>query len=417
MAKEVKDDIVVGLDLGTTKTCAIIGEQDDEGQVHVIGVGTTPSTGLKKGAVVNIEQTIGSIRKAVQDAERMAGVQVGAVYAGIAGGHIKGLNSRGVIAVSRRDKEITEEDRKRVIEAAQAIAIPLDREIIHVIPQEYIVDEQDGIKNPVGMSGVRLESEVHIVTGAVTGVQNIVRSVERAGLAVADIVLQPLASAEAVLAPDEKELGVCLVDIGGGTTDLAVFINGSLWHTGIITLGGALVTNDVAVGLRTPNSEAEQIKLQYGCALTRLVRDDEEIPVPGVGGRSERRVPRRVLSEVIEARMEEIFELVGTELRKFGFEDRVPAGVVLTGGTALMEGTAELAEKVLQLPVRVGSPKRVGGLTDVVSNPAYSTAVGLVLTGFQFQGPRAPGKRGSLPGGGFLGDVLSRMKNWFGDSL
>ncbi len=417
MAKEVKDDIVVGLDLGTTKTCAIIGEQDEEGQVHVIGVGTTPSTGLKKGAVVNIEQTIISIKKAIQDAERMAGVQAGAVYAGIAGGHIKGLNSRGVIAVSRRDKEITEEDRLRVIEAAQAIAIPLDREIIHVIPQEYIVDDQDGIKNPVGMSGVRLESEVHIVTGAVTGVQNIVRSVERAGLAVADIILQPLASAEAILAPDEKELGVCLVDIGGGTTDMAIFINGSLWHTGIITLGGALVTNDVAVGLRTPNTEAEQIKLQYGCALTKMVREDEEIPVPGVGGRSERRVPRRVLSEIIEARMEEIFELVGTELRKHGFEDRVPAGVVLTGGTALMEGTAELAEKVLGLPVRIGSPKRVGGLTDVVSNPSYSTAVGLVLMGFQSLGPRASKKGPAVSGGGMVSDIVARMKSWFGDSL
>jgi cell division protein FtsA len=418
MAKEVKDGIVVGLDLGTTKVCAIIGEQDDDNMVHVIGVGTTPSTGLKKGAVVNIEQTIAAIRKAVQDAERMAGVQAGAVYAGIAGGHIKGLNSRGVIAVSRRDKEITEEDRARVIDAAQAIAIPLDREIIHVIPQEYIVDDQDSIKNPVGMSGVRLEAEVHIVTGAVTGVQNIVRSVERAGLSVSDIILQPLASAEAILAPDEKELGVVLVDIGGGTTDIAVFINGSLWHTGIITLGGALVTNDVAVGLRTPNTEAEAIKLQHGCAMTRLVGDEEEIAVPGVGGRSERRVPRRVLSEIIEARLEEIFELVAAELKKFGFEDRVPAGAVLTGGAALMEGTAELAEKVLQLPVRIGSPKRVGGLTDVVSNPAYSTAVGLMLMGFQTQGPRAPRKGGkSVSGEGMFNDILARMKAWFGDSL
>ncbi len=418
MAKEVKDGIVVGLDLGTTKVCAIIGEQDDDNMVHVIGVGTTPSTGLKKGSVVNIDQTITAIQKAVQDAERMAGVQAGSVYAGIAGGHIKGLNSRGVIAVSRHDKEITEADRVRVIDAAQAIAIPLDREIIHVIPQEYIVDDQDGIKNPVGMSGVRLEAEVHIVTGAVTGVQNIVRSVERAGLTVSDIILQPLASAEAILAPDEKELGVVLVDIGGGTTDIAVFINGSLWHTGIITLGGALVTNDVAVGLRTPNAEAEMIKLQRGCALTRMVGDEEEIEVPGVGGRNERRVPRRVLSEIIEARMEEIFELVAAELKKYGFEDRVPAGAVLTGGAALMEGTAELAEKTLQLPVRIGSPKRVGGLTDVVSNPAYSTAVGLMLMGFQTQGPRGSRKGASgARGDGFLKDVVARMKAWFGDSL
>ena len=417
MAKEIKQDIVVGLDLGTTKVCTIIGERDDEGQVHIIGVGTTPSTGLKKGSVVNIEQTIASIRKSVQDAERMAGVEISAVYAGVAGGHIKGLNSRGVIAVSRKDKEITEDDRARVIEAAQAIAIPLDREIIHVIPQEYIVDDQDGIKNPVGMSGVRLESEVHVVTGAVTSVQNIVRSVERADLQVADIILQPLASSEAILSADEKELGVVLVDIGGGTTDIAVFINGSLWHTGIITLGGALVTSDVAVGLRTPNTEAENIKIQYGCAYTAMVKEEEEITVPGVGGRPDRRMPRRVLSEIIEARMEEIFELVAAELKKHGFEDRIPAGAVITGGAALMEGTAELAEKILQLPVRIGSPKRVGGLTDVVSNPCYSTAVGLVLMGMQNQGP-STGKKGSfLSGGDAFGSILGRMKKWFGDSI
>ncbi len=417
MAKEQKQDIVVGLDLGTTKVCTIIGERDDEGQVHIIGVGTTPSTGLKKGSVVNIEQTIASIKKSVQDAERMAGVEVSSAFAGIAGGHIKGLNSRGVIAVSRKDKEISEEDRERVIEAAQAIAIPLDREIIHVIPQEYIVDDQDGIKNPVGMSGVRLEAEVHVVTGAVTSVQNIVRSVERAGLQVADIILQPLASAEAILSQDEKELGVVLVDIGGGTTDIAVFINGSLWHTGIITLGGALVTSDVAVGLRTPNTEAEAIKIQFGCAHTAMVKEEEEITVPGVGGRPDRRMPRRVLSEIIEARMEEIFELVGAELKKFGFEDRIPAGAVITGGAALMEGTAELAEKILQLPVRIGSPKRVGGLTDVVSNPSYSTAVGLVLMGMQSQAPMT-GKKASFSGGAdAVNNILDRMKKWFGDSI
>ncbi len=416
MAKEQKQDIVVGLDLGTTKVCTIIGEQDDDGQVHIIGVGTTPSTGLRKGSVVNIEQTIASIKKSVQDAERMAGVEISSVYAGVAGGHIKGLNSRGVIAVSRKDKEITGDDRERVIEAAQAIAIPLDREIIHVIPQEYIVDDQDGIKNPVGMSGVRLEAEVHVVTGAVTSVQNIVRSVERAGFHVADIILQPLASSEAILSADEKELGVVLIDIGGGTTDIAVFINGSLWHTGIITLGGQLVTSDVAVGLRTPNTEAESIKLQYGCSYTAMVKEEEEIAVPGVGGRPDRRMPRRVLSEIIEARMEEIFELVGAELKKHGFEDRIPAGAVITGGASLMEGTAELAEKILQLPVRIGSPKRVGGLTDVVSNPSYSTAVGLVLMGMQSQQPR-DGKRSAMMSGDAFGNILTRMKKWFGDSI
>jgi len=418
MAKEQKQDIVVGLDLGTTKVCTIIGEQDDEGQVHIIGVGTTPSAGLKKGSVVNIEQTIAAIKKSIADAERMAGVEVTSAFAGVAGGHIKGLNSRGVIAVSRKDKEITEEDRERVIEAAQAIAIPLDREIIHVIPQEYIVDDQDGIKNPVGMSGVRLEAEVHVVTGGVTSVQNIVRSVERAGIQVADIILQPLASAEAILSADEKELGVVLVDIGGGTTDIAIFINGSLWHTGIITLGGALVTSDVAVGLRTPNTEAESIKLQYGCAYTAMVKEEEEITVPGVGGRPDRRMPRRVLSEIIEARMEEIFELVGAELKKHGFEDRIPAGAVITGGAALMEGTAELAEKILQLPVRIGSPKRVGGLTDVVANPSYSTAVGLVLMGMPKLGAKVE-KKGMNLGSGedMFKNVLGRMKKWFGDSI
>ena len=416
MAKEQKQDIVVGLDLGTTKVCTIIGELDDEGQVHIIGVGTTPSTGLKKGSVVNIEQTIASIKKSIADAERMAGVEVTSAFAGVAGGHIKGLNSRGVIAVSRRDKEITEEDRERVIEAAQAIAIPMDREIIHVIPQEYIVDDQDGIKNPVGMSGVRLEAEVHVVTGAVTSVQNIVRSVERAGIQVADIILQPLASAEAILSSDEKELGVVLIDIGGGTTDIAVFINGSLWHTGIITLGGALVTSDVAVGLRTPNTEAESIKVQFGSAYTAMVKEEEEITVPGVGGRPDRRMPRRVLSEIIEARMEEIFELVGSELKKHGFEDRIPAGAVITGGAALMEGTAELAEKILQLPVRIGSPKRVGGLTDVVANPSYSTAVGLVLMGMQ-SAHHAGRQKGFGSGEDMFKNVLGRMKKWFGDSI
>jgi cell division protein FtsA len=418
MAKEVKKDIVVGLDLGTTKVCTIIGEQDSEGQVHIIGVGTCPSSGLKKGSVVNIEQTISAIKKSVQDAERMAGVQITSAFAGIAGGHIKGLNSRGVIAVSRKDKEITEEDRERVLEAARAIAIPMDREIIHVVPQEYIVDDQDGIKNPVGMSGVRLEAEVHVVTGSVTSVQNIVRSVERADVRVADIILQPLASAEAILSTDEKELGVVLIDIGGGTTDIAVFINGSLWHTGIITLGGALVTSDVAVGLRTPNTEAEIIKTQFGCAYTAMVKEEEEITVPGVGGRADRRMPRRVLSEIIEARMEEIFELVTAELKKNGFEDRIPAGAVITGGASLMEGTAELAEKILQLPVRIGSPKKIGGLTDVVSNPSYSTAVGLVLMGMQTQDPQPTKKPASFAAGeDMFNNVLDRMKKWFGDSI
>lgn len=411
MPKDAGDNIVVGLDLGTTKICTVIAEVLREGAVNIIGVGMKPSKGLRKGVVVNIESTIESVKASVAEAERMAGVQVGSVFAGIAGGHIKGLNSHGVIAISHKDKEIGQEDVERVIEAAKAIALPLDREIIHVLPQEFIIDNQDGIKEPIGMSGVRLEAEVHIVTGAVTSVQNIIKSVERGGYAVEDIILQPLASAEAVLTPDEKELGVVLVDIGGGTTDIAIFVDGALWHSGVISIGGNQLTADIAIGLRTPNQEAEDIKRKYGCAAVSLVEEGEEILVPGVGGRTPRKLPRRALAEIIQPRMEEIFELVDMEIKKNGFEEKAAAGVVLTGGSSLLAGTAQLGEEILQVPIRIGAPRNVTGMADGVASPEYATAVGLVCFGAKSRPAGAPsrvrGKSGALTG------VLQRMKEWF----
>lgn len=412
MGKEHQDNLIVGLDLGTTKICAVIAEVMVNEQVNVIGFGLQPSRGLRKGVVVNIENTIESVKAAVMEAERMAGVKVGSVFTGIAGGHIKGLNSHGVIAASRKDKEITREDVERVIDAAKAIALPLDREVIHVIPQEFIIDNQDGIKEPIGMSGVRLEAEVHIVTGAVTSVQNIIKSVERAGFAVEDIVLQPLASAEAVLTQDEKELGVVLVDIGGGTTDLAIFIDGSLWHSSVITIGGNQLTTDIAIGLRTPNQEAEQIKRQWGCAKVTLVEDDQEITVPGVGGRAARTLPRRSLTEIIQPRMEELLELVDMEIKKNGFDEKAAAGVVLTGGSSLLEGTQELAEDILQVPVRIGAPRNMMGMIDKVNSPKFSTAVGLVCFGSKTrnqEGPRFTNEQN------LFARTLERMKEWFSD--
>jgi cell division protein FtsA len=331
--------------------------------------------------VVNIDSTVEAIKRAVQDAEQMAGVTVDGVFAGVAGGHIKGLNSRGVVAVSGKDKEVSQADIDRAIDAARAINIPPDREVIHVLPQSFVVDDQDGVKEPLGMSGVRLEVEVHIVTGAVTSVQNVIKSVNRAGLTVQDIVLEPLASAEAVLTPDEKELGVLLIDIGGGTTDMALFRDGAIWHTGVLALGGDHITNDIAVGLRTPSAEAEELKKRYGCALTSLVPEDETIQVPSVGGRKPRVLSRQILSEIIQPRAEEIFTLVAREITRAGLEDAATAGVVVTGGSSLMEGMRDLAEQVFDLPVRLGTPMGVGGLADVVKSPIYSTGVGLMLYG------------------------------------
>jgi len=401
------DNIVVGLDIGTTKICAIVGEVKEHGRIDIIGIGSHPSRGLRKGVVVNIESTVESIKKAVEEAELMAGVQINAVYAGIAGGHIKSFNSRGVIAIKNR--EIAQADIDRVIDAAKAVAIPMDREVLHVLPQGFTVDEQDGIKEPLGMSGVRLEAEVHIITGAVTSAQNIVKSCNRAGLEVLDIVLEPLASSYAVLTPDEKELGVAVVDVGGGTTDIAILLEGGVWHTAVLAIGGNHLTNDIAVGLRTPAAEAEKIKKKYGCALTSLVRDDETIEVPSVGGRPPRVLSRQVLSEIIEPRAEEVFGLALREIRKTGFEERIASGVVVTGGTAIMDGMPEAAERVMELPARRGVPMNIGGLVDVVNSPMYATGVGLVFFGAQ---ELAAGKGKRLGDGHTFSKVLGRMKDW-----
>lgn len=379
MAKQ--SNIVVGLDIGTTKICVIVGEVTENG-IDIIGIGTHPSKGLRKGVVVNIDSTVASIQKALEEAELMAGCQITKVFAGIAGGHIKGFNSHGVIAI--KDGEVTPQDVRRVIDAAKAVAIPMDREVIHVIPQEFIVDDQDGIMDPIGMSGVRLEAKVHIVTGAVTSAQNIIRSANRAGLDVVDIALQQLASSEATLAPDEKELGVALVDIGGGTTDIAVFHGGSLKHTAVLAVGGNHITSDIAVGLRTPMVEAEKIKRKYGCALTSKIHKDETIEVPSVGGRKPRVLSRQILGEIIEPRVQEIFELVQSEIAEAGYDSLITSGIVLTGGAVMMDGMTELAEQIFNLPVRRGVPRGIGGLVDVVSSPMYATGVGLVIYGSRY---------------------------------
>jgi len=369
-------DVLVGLDIGTTKICAIVGEITDEG-IDIIGIGTHPSKGLRKGVVVNIDATVASIKRAIEEAEHMAGCEISTVYTGIAGGHIKAFQSHGVVAV--KDKEVRPQDVDRVIEQAKAVAIPLDREVIHVLPQEFVVDDQDGIKDPIGMSGVRLEAKALIVTGAVSSAQNIVKCAQRTGLNVSDIVLQPLASSLATLCEDEKELGVCLVDIGGGTTDIAIFHDGAIRHTAVISLGGNHITNDVAIGLRTPTHEAERIKKQYGHANAKKVDGVETIEVPSVGGGAPRILSRHILAEIIEPRVEEIFMLVQHEIQRAGMEELLASGVVITGGSTLLEGMAEMAEEVLGMPVRRGMPRHIGGLVDVVKSPMYATAVGLVI--------------------------------------
>ncbi|HEY3156993.1 MAG TPA: cell division protein FtsA [Candidatus Eisenbacteria bacterium] len=372
--------VYAGLDIGTTKITAIVAEPEEDGEgIRVIGVGTAPSDGLKRGVVVNLEKTTRSIQYAVQEAERMSGRTIRGVFAGIAGDHIRGINSRGVIAVSRKDAEIRPHDLERVIEAAKAVAIPADREILHVLPQEFIVDDQDGIRDPVGMSGVRLEAEVHIITGAASACRNVIRAAERAGLEVEELVLEPLASADAVLTQDERDLGVALLDIGGGTTDVAIFYEGSVRHTAVIGLGGSNVTNDLAIGLRTPVERAEQLKLQSGCALTSMVRPQEVVQVPSVGGRSDREVSRHMLAMMIEPRIEEIFELSKKEIRTNHIADLLGAGVVLTGGASSLMGMPELAEQVFDLPVRRGFPMGITGLTEAVCDPRFATGVGLAI--------------------------------------
>jgi cell division protein FtsA len=379
-----KDNLVVGLDVGTTKICAIVGEKTGAG-VEIIGIGTHPSRGLRKGVVVNIESTVESIKRAVEEAELMAGCEIKSVHCGIAGGHIRAFNSHGVIAVKTR--EITRADIERVIEAAQAVVIPPDREVIHVIAQEYIVDDQEGIHDPLGMIGIRLEVKVHIVTAAVTSAQNIVKCANKAGLEVADVVLQQIASSESVLSQDEKEIGVVLVDIGGGTTDVALYHNGTVKYTNVVTLGGNQVTGDISVGLRTTVAEAEKIKKERGCAMTAMVSKDETVEVHGVGGNRPRTVSRHMLCEIIEPRMEEIFDFARKEVARSGLGVLVSSGVVLTGGASALEGATELAEQVFDMPVRRGLPANITGLVDVVRSPMYSTGVGLVLYGCR----RAPG--------------------------
>jgi len=401
----------VGLDIGTTKISCIIAEIEKGGGTKIVGVGVAPSEGLRRGVVVNLEKTVASITRAVEEAERMAGVPVKSVYAGIAGDHIRSINSRGVIAVSRRDNEITPTDVERVIEAAKAVAIPMDREIIHVIPQGFIVDDQDGVKDPVGMSGVRLEAEVHIITGAVTSARNMCKSIQRCGLKVNDLVLEPLASAHAVLAPDEREMGVVLLDIGGGTTDVALFFEGSIRHTSIVPYGGSNVTSDIAIGLRVPIDRAEEMKLQHGCALTSGVSAGEEVVVPGVGGRPDKKISRQLLASMIEPRMEEILQLANREIKKHHFADLLGAGVVLTGGCSLMPGIEELAGQVFQMPARRGVPSGLTGLAENVRDPRYSTGVGLIL--HALDGEASESGEPVLVGAGESQEPLNRLFEWF----
>lgn len=406
MPKKAEKQLLVGLDIGTSKVVAIVGEVDHDGAVEVIGIGSHPSRGLKRGVVVNIETTVQSIQRAIEEAELMAGCNIHSAFTGISGSHIRSLNSHGIVAI--RDHEVAQADIDRVIDAAKAVAIPADQKIIHVLPQEFIIDNQEGIRDPIAMSGVRLEAKVHMVTGAVSAAQNIVKCVRRCGLEVSDIILQQLASSYAVLTDDEKELGVCMVDIGGGTTDIAIFTDGAIRHTAVIPIAGDQVTNDIAVALRTPTQSAEAIKLKHACAVAELASDDEVIEVPSVGERPGRRLSERALAEVVSPRYEELFTLVRAELRRSGFEELVAAGVVLTGGAANVKAGCELAEGVFRMPVRMGAPQCIRGLHDVVNNPIYATGVGLLLYGLQQHEARADGLSSSNMKG-----LWSRMKQWF----
>lgn len=403
-----RGEIIVGLDIGTTKICAVVGEVR-EGKVDVVGMGSHPSDGLRKGVVVNIETTVLSIKKAVEEAELMAGCEINNVITGIAGGHIKGFNSHGVIAIKGR--EVTRRDVERVVDAACAVAIPTDREVVHVLPQEFILDGQDGIQDPAGMSGVRLEAKVHIVTGAVASAHNLIKCCNMAGLDVADIVLQPLASGEAVLTPEERNLGAVLLDFGGGTTDLAIFSGEAIKHTAVLALGGINLTTDLAVGLRTPMSDAEGIKKRYGCALASLISKDEMVEVPSVGGRSPRRVKRQILGEILEPRTEELLTMIRAEIDNSGFMEQVASGVILTGGSAMLEGLVEMAEQIFNCPARLGYPQNVGGLSDVVNNPMYATAVGLVVYGAKNQTE----KKFRIRDVNIFNRITNRMRRWFKD--
>lgn len=407
MSKTQEKKLIVGLDIGTSKVVAIVGEVGSEGTTDIIGIGSHASTGLKKGVVINIESTVQSIQRAVEEAELMAGCQIHSVFAGIAGSHIRSMNSHGIVAI--RDSEVNAGDVERVIDAAKAVAIPADQKILHILPQEFVIDNQEGVREPIGMSGVRLEAKVHMVTGAVSAAQNIVKCIRRCGLDVDDIILEQLASSYSVLTEDEKELGVCIVDIGGGTTDIAIFTEGAIRHTAVIPIAGDQVTNDIAVALRTPTQYAEQIKIQYACALRQLTSLEDTIEVPGVGDRESKKMSRQTLAEVVEPRYEELFNLIQAELRRSGFEEIIPAGIVLTGGSSKMEGLIELAEEVFHMPVRLGVPQGIQGLVDVVRNPIHATGVGLLLYGQkQNVGKHFYDEKST----GFSG-LFKRMKHWF----
>ncbi|ARB46804.1 MULTISPECIES: cell division protein FtsA [Alloalcanivorax] len=402
------DNMIVGLDIGTSKVVAIVGQVTSEGTVEVVGLGSQPSRGMKKGVVVDIEATVRSIQRAVEEAELMAGCQIHSVYAGIAGSHVRSLNSHGIVAI--RDREVMQADIDRVIDAAQAVAIPADQKTLHVLPQEYVVDNQEGVREPVGMSGVRLEAKVHLVTCAVNAAQNVEKCVRRCGLEVEDIILEQLASAYSVLTEDERELGVCIVDIGGGTTDIAIFTEGAIRHTANIPIAGDQVTNDIAMALRTPKQHADEIKIKYACALTQLAGADETIKVPSVGDRPPRTLSRQNLAEVVEPRYDELFTLIQAEIRRSGYEDLIPGGIVLTGGSSKIEGAVELAEEIFHMPVRLGTPQGVAGLTDVVRNPIYSTSVGLLLYGLRME---KEGLSARAQAGGGQVNWVERFKRWF----
>ncbi|MBF0284813.1 MAG: cell division protein FtsA [Magnetococcales bacterium] len=414
MSKQ-EPNLIVGLDIGTTKIACIVADHQQDGNLHVIGIGAHPSRGLRKGVVVDIEATVESMKMAVEEAEMMAGVEINRVYAGISGGHIKSFNSDGVVAI--KSGEVEPDDLQRVLENARAHDIPMDREVLHIIPQEYILDNQEGITDPLNMSGVRLRAKVHIVHGAATSIQNIIKCANRCGLDVVDIILEQLASSEAILTQDEKELGVCLLDIGGGTTDIAIFADGHIKHTAVLAIGGDHITNDIAVGLRTPTREAEQIKRKYGCALASLVSPEETIEVPSIGERKARTLARHLLAEIIEPRVEELFTVVQREIVRSGYDEQIAAGIVLTGGTSITEGMTELGEEVFQKAVRRGSPSGISGLTDMVASPIYSTAVGLVQYASRHErtGGGKPSSRGGRGSKASSGQVWQRLREWMGD--
>ena len=408
MAADIEPQRVIGLDIGTSKVVAMVAETGADGVPEIIGIGSYPSRGLKKGVVVNIESTTASIQRAVEEAELMAGCQIDALYAGIAGSHIRSLNSHGIVGIS--DGEVFPQDVERVIDAAQAVAIPADQKILHIIPQDYVIDSQEDVKEPLGMSGVRLEAKVHLVTCAVNAAQNIEKCIERCSLTVNDIILEQLASSYAVLTDDERDLGVCMVDIGGGTTDIAVFTDGAIRHTAVIPIAGDQVTNDIAMALRTPTASAEKIKIKYACALTQLARADEKILVPGVGDKPPRELSRQALAEVVEPRYDELFALIQAELRRSGFEDLLAAGIVLTGGSSKMEGVVELAEEIFHMPVSLGMPRNIKGHDDIVRNPIYATCVGLVLYGKQREESGVKSASKKAPG-------FARFKKWLSENF